>query len=126
MKLKDYIVSAEGVIPYPAPEIKSTNRRLVGQETVGAQSMEVIMGQAEAGSVSREHTHEVEQVIFVLEGGCVVEMFGEKAEVGPNQAIFIPPGVPHQLTVLPDRPMKDLLIFAPPIQWGGVPSEDKK
>lgn len=123
MRLRDCIVSAEGVIPYPAPEIKSTNRRLIGEETVGAKNIEIVLGVAEPGSLSRTHTHSVEQVIYVLEGGCTFEMWGEKEELGPQQAVFIPPNAPHQLTVWPGKQMRSLLIFAPPVVWGGLPPQ---
>jgi len=125
MKLRDCIIIPQNLEPYhPEAHTTTTNRRLIGQETVGARKLEVVLGVVEPGGRAEKHSHPgVEQVVFIIEGRCLVEMWGESGEVGPGEAVFFPPGVAHRITALGDRPGKALVIYSPPIQTLATPFE---
>lgn len=111
-----YFVREADVPAYsPANHAGTTNRRLVGPETVGARSVEVVLGIAEKGGGAHRHSHPgLEQVCYFLEGRARVEVNGEVAELGPGDVAFFPPDAPHIVTTLTDTPVKVLVIYSPP------------
>lgn len=112
-----YIVRLEDVEPYSPPLHSGTvNRRLVGRQSVGAQNIEVVLGVLEKGGGAEKHAHnDVEQAMYILEGRAIVEVGEVREEVGPNTALFFPPGVAHALEVVSETPLKTLVIYGPPI-----------
>ena len=77
----------------------STIRELLGLPTsqlVRNQSLaEAVL---EAGQATERHYHLAsEEIYFLLDGGGRMEIDGEVREVGPGDAILIPPGARHTL-----------------------------
>lgn len=65
------------------------------------------------GNATQRHYHKAsEELYFLLEGTGTMEIDGETREVGPGDAILIPPGAWHQLTA--SAPMRFLCCCAPP------------
>ncbi|MCK9511830.1 MAG: cupin domain-containing protein [Pigmentiphaga sp.] len=58
-----------------------------------------------AGEGAQEHSHPHEQIAICLSGRSRVTLDGEVFEVGPGQAVLIPPNVPHSTYVLEDSEM---------------------
>ncbi len=53
----------------------------------------------EPGQATQRHYHaRSEEIYLLLDGGGSLEIDGEVAEVGPGDAIVIPPGAWHELT----------------------------
>jgi quercetin dioxygenase-like cupin family protein len=48
------------------------------------------------GSPEGLHTHEVDQVFYVIEGSMSIEVAGATHEVPPGNLIVFPAGVPHR------------------------------
>ncbi len=111
-----FVVRANTLEAYqPGNHAGTRNRRLIGPETVGAQKLEVVLGELEPGGEAHRHAHPgIEQVCFVLEGQARVECAGREEEIGPGDACFFPPDTPHRFTAIGDRPVKVLVIYAPP------------
>jgi mannose-6-phosphate isomerase-like protein (cupin superfamily) len=52
----------------------------------------------EPGRATRRHFHRrIEEIYFVLEGTGEMELDGERHDVGPGEAVRIPPGAWHQI-----------------------------
>lgn len=69
------------------------------------------------GEATRPHYHpRTEEIYYLLEGtGCI--RFGDKEhEVGPGDAIAIPPGQPHQIVNTGPGVLKFLCCCAPPYE----------
>jgi len=49
-----------------------------------------------SGSPEGLHTHEVDQIFYVLEGTMSIEVQGATREAGPGSLIVFPAGVPHR------------------------------
>ena len=49
-----------------------------------------------SGSPEGLHTHEVDQIFYVLEGVMSIEVEGRTREAGPGSLIVFPAGVPHR------------------------------
>ncbi|OQX83609.1 cupin [candidate division KSB1 bacterium 4484_87] len=59
------------------------------------------------------HNQEQEEVYFIIEGKGEMCLGEEKMEMTGGQAVFIPPGVFHQLTNIGDEPLKMIYVYGP-------------
>jgi mannose-6-phosphate isomerase-like protein (cupin superfamily) len=112
-----YIVPAASVAPYSPPGHSDTlNRRLIGKDTVGARSLELVYGELQPGGRADRHTHaDIDQAVYVCGGRALAEIGDERAEVGPGTALWIPAGVPHELTSLGPEPLALVVVYVPPL-----------
>ena len=55
-----------------------------------------------AGEGAKEHAHPHEQIAICLSGLSRVTLAGESFDIGPGQAVVIPPNVPHSVQILQD------------------------
>ena len=111
-----YFVRGADVAPYhPANHTGTTNRRIIGPETVGATGVEVLLGVIEKGQGAQPHAHPgIEQVVYMIEGSAVAEVNGERSELGPGDACYFPADAMHVFTVTSDTPAKILVVYTPP------------
>jgi mannose-6-phosphate isomerase-like protein (cupin superfamily) len=67
----------------------------------------------ETGQATQRHYHRAsEEIYFLLEGHGRMELDGEEREVGPGDAVLIPPGAWHQ--IIASAPLRFLCCCAPP------------
>ena len=59
------------------------------------------------------HDHTQEEVYFIIEGSGEVCLGEERRAVTTGQAVYIPPGIFHQLTNTGDRPLRMIYCYAP-------------
>ena len=113
---KRYFIRERDVPTYhPANHSGTTNRRLIGPETVGAKNVEVVLGVIEKNEGAAPHAHpEMEQVCYMLEGTAVAEVAGERCELKAGDSCYFPAGAMHKFTATSDRPVKVLVIYSPP------------
>ena len=64
-------------------------------------------------ATERHHHRESEELYYVLEGSGELEVDGERREVGPGDAVLIPPGARHSFTGGPEG-ARFLCCCAPP------------
>lgn len=117
-----YFVNQQSVTPYhPANHTGTTNYRLIGPETVGANKIEVVLGVIEKGKGALPHSHpDIEQVCYLLEGRALAEVGGQARELGPGDCCFFPADERHTFTVTSDTPVRVLVIYSPP--YGEAPA----
>jgi len=113
---KRYFVRAADVPPYhPANHSGTTNRRLIGPETVEAKNVEVVLGVIENSQGAAPHAHPgMEQVCYLLEGTAVAEIDGQRCELHPGDSCYFPPGMRHTFIATSETPVKVLVIYSPP------------
>lgn len=113
-----YFIREADVPPYhPANHTGTTNRRLIGAETVGARQLEVLVGVMEKGQGALPHAHPgIEQVCYMLEGTARAEVGGESCELQPGDCCFFPADMPHVFTVTSETPVRVLVIYSPPYE----------
>ena len=115
MPSRYFVRGAEVPGYHPANHTGTTNRRLIGPETVGAKGVEVVLGTIERGQGALPHAHPgIEQVCYMLEGTAVAEVGGERCELGPGDACYFPPDALHVFTVTSDTPARVLVVYSPP------------
>jgi mannose-6-phosphate isomerase-like protein (cupin superfamily) len=113
-----YFVRESDIPPYhPANHTGTVNRRLIGQENVGAAKLEVVLGVVERGKGALPHAHPgIEQACYMLQGRARAEVGGESCELGPGDCCFFPADTPHVFTVVSDEPVRVLVIYSPPYE----------
>jgi len=123
---RGFLVRPADVSAYhPANHTGTTNRRLIGRETVGAKNVEVLLGVIEKGAGAATHAHPgVEQVCYLLEGSATVELDGERREMQPGDACFFPADVMHKFTATSEKPAKVLVVYCPP--YGESPDKVRR
>src|SRR3954463_9051122 len=86
-----YFVRAADVPTYsPANHSGTTNRRLIGPETVGARNVEVVLGVIEKNEGAAPHAQAgMERVCYLLEGRALAEIDGERCELGPGDSLLL-------------------------------------
>ena len=59
------------------------------------------------------HNQAQEEIYFVIEGEGEMCLGGERRALCGGQAVYIPPGVFHQITNVGDRPLRMIYVYAP-------------
>jgi mannose-6-phosphate isomerase-like protein (cupin superfamily) len=91
----------------------STIRVLLDGAT-GAINQSLAEAELEPGQETKRHYHaRTEELYVVLEGTGEMEVDGERAGVGPGDAILVPPGARHQIRTGATR-LRFLCCCAPP------------
>lgn len=97
-------------------EVSSTYLRKIAH----GESLTVAKVEVQAGEVTQTHSHESEEVIYVLHGAWTFHLPDGDVTVRSNQMLFIPPGVEHSSEVLEDTIALDICSKARPDWHSGV------
>lgn len=90
----------------------STIRSILDRANAPVQNQSLAEARVPAGGATQRHYHKLsEEFYFVLEGCGKMEIDGETREVGPGDAILIPPGAWH--TIEAHQAMRFLCCCAP-------------
>jgi len=74
-----------------------TSYLLASRRTCGAEMLTTTLVEISPDGHQRVHSHEPEQVYFVLEGRGLMVVGSEESEVSAGDCVFIPSGIPHGL-----------------------------
>ena len=97
-------------------EVSSNYLRKIAQ----GESLTVARVEVQAGEITQPHSHESEEVIYVLQGAWVFHLPDGDVTVRNNQMLFIPPGVEHSSEVLEDTIALDICSKSRPDWRSGV------
>jgi mannose-6-phosphate isomerase-like protein (cupin superfamily) len=93
----------------------STIRVLLDAHLGGTANQSLAEAWLEPGQATQRHYHaHTEELYVLLEGEGEMEVDGDRARVGPGDAILIPPGARHQIRAAVDAPLRFLCCCAPP------------
>jgi len=68
-----------------------------------------------AGFATGRHVHRVqEETFYLLDGACEWHVGDDIVRATPGTYLFIPPGVPHNITNVSDKPARVLMTVSPP------------
>ncbi|MFB6096912.1 MAG: cupin domain-containing protein [Haloferacaceae archaeon] len=101
-------------IPYEAGESVEAMEGVHLAQLAAGDRMSVQHFFVEPGDVVPEHSHEHEQVGFVLEGSGYFIVDGEETFVAEGDSYVLPGGEPHALENRGDVPMTGIDVFSPP------------
>jgi quercetin dioxygenase-like cupin family protein len=118
MNTSPHVLHPDQVVPYqPANHTGTSNRRIIGRDTVAARHLEVLIGTISKGHGAQRHAHpSLEQASYLLRGAGVSEVYGQERHIGPGDWGFNPKGVFHSFTVTSHEPAQVLVVYAPPYQ----------
>ena len=105
------IIAKEQAPQYERDGIRSF--LLVAESTVGANHITTSLVEMAPGGIQRPHHHDTEQCYMVLEGSGIMEVDGERAEIGPGDTVFIPSSSVHGLVNNGGTTMKYLSAGSP-------------
>jgi len=93
----------------------STIRELLGLPTSSARNQSLAEATLEPGQSTQRHYHrESEEIYYLVKGAGEMEVDGDRARVGPGDAILIPPGAWHEIRAAGEGPLRFLCCCAPP------------
>ena len=112
------IRSREDAVPFKTAD-GSTIRVLLDAASGGAANQSLAEAWLEPGQATERHYHAATEELYVLlEGTGEMEVDGDRAEVGPGDAVLIPPGAWHQIRASAAAPLRFLCCCAPPYSHG--------
>jgi mannose-6-phosphate isomerase-like protein (cupin superfamily) len=93
----------------------STIRSLLDLTTAPVQNQSLAEATLRPGGATARHYHRAsEELYFVLDGRGEMEVDGERASVGPGEAVLIPAGAWHQIRATGKGDLRFLCCCAPP------------
>jgi len=91
----------------------STIRSILDRANAPVANQSLAEAQIPSGGATQRHYHKLsEEFYFILEGSGEMEIDGETRQVGPGDAILIPPGAWHEIRA--GQPLRFLCCCAPP------------
>jgi mannose-6-phosphate isomerase-like protein (cupin superfamily) len=90
-----YILTKNGSPRYKRDHI--TSHLLVSALTCGAENLAITLVEMEPGGVQHVHSHEPEQMYYILEGSGVMTVDDEQRQVRAGDCIYYPPFAKHGL-----------------------------
>jgi mannose-6-phosphate isomerase-like protein (cupin superfamily) len=116
MKPVPTVVRAADLAAYaPANHTGTSNVRVIGPETVGATTLEVLVGTIVKSHGAKPHAHpRLEQCAYMIEGIGESQAQGRIEVMGPGTWTYVPAGVFHSFRVTSDQPGRLLVVYAPP------------
>ena len=91
----------------------STIRSILDRTNAPVEKQSLAEATMAPGQSTERHYHKLcEEFYFLLAGTAQMEIDGESRDVGPGDAILIPPGARHQITAKSD--LRFLCCCAPP------------
>lgn len=106
------IRNVQDQIPFTTKD-GSTIRSILDRANAPVANQSLAEATLPAGTATDRHYHKVsEELYFLLDGSGQMEIDGETRDVGPGDAILIPPGAWHQIRA--SEPLRFLCCCAPP------------
>ena len=96
-----------------APDERFSQKLLSRADGAGAVSVSYVRTPPGGGSPEGLHTHEVDQVFYILSGTMSIEVDGQTFDAGPGSLVVFPAGVPHRNWNAGNEPTVHLNICAP-------------
>ena len=88
-----------------------TLQRLVDAD-VGARATTILVNQFTAGQRVPDHTHDVEEVIVVTAGTCIVALADTEDVLAAGDAVVVPPETVHSIRHVGDLPATVIAVLA--------------
>jgi mannose-6-phosphate isomerase-like protein (cupin superfamily) len=93
----------------------SSIRSLLDRTNSSAANQSLAEATVPPGGATQPHRHpETEEMYYVLSGAGRITVGGETRDVGPLDAVLIPPGTPHTIANTGQKPLVFLCCCAPP------------
>lgn len=92
---------------------------LLGPLNSAARNLVFGLAEFPAGTLAAPHMHEAEEeIIYILEGMGGIIADEHETPLLPGVAVYIPPGLLHQIRVDAGAPLRLVTLFSPPVTPG--------
>jgi putative monooxygenase len=92
---------------------------LLGPQNSSAKNLVFGLAEFPAGTLAAAHVHAAEEeVIYILAGRGAILAGEQEIDLAPGVAIYIPPGLTHQIRAGEPEPLKLVTLFSPPVVPG--------
>jgi quercetin dioxygenase-like cupin family protein len=92
---------------------------LLGPQNSSAKNLVFGLAEFPAGTLAAPHVHQAEEeVIYILAGRGTILAGEQEIPLEPGVAIYIPPGLTHQIRADEPEPLKLVTLFSPPVVPG--------
>jgi mannose-6-phosphate isomerase-like protein (cupin superfamily) len=99
---------------------------LLGPLNSGAKNLTFGLAEFPGRTQAAPHVHQgEEEIIYILSGSGAAIAGDEEIPLAPGVAVFIPPGLTHQIRVDSPEPLRLVTLFSPPVTPGAY-DPDKK
>ena len=116
--------SGETVVGWDEIELEKVTE-LISRKLIAGDRQMLVQVYLKRGALVPLHTHESEQITYVLDGMLKVRIDGEDVIVRDGEVVRIPSGVPHQTEALADTFELDL--FCPVrAEWLGENGRNRR
>ena len=100
---------------------------LLGPQNCQAKNLVFGVAEFPAGTLAAAHTHQAEEeIIYILSGAGAIIADREETHLEPGVAVFIPPGLVHQIRTDGGEPLKLVTLFSPPVTPGAYDPNKKQ
>ena len=93
-------------------------RVLLDEQSCGAKNFSFLVNTMKAGlncnMTGSGHSHKEEHCLYTLSGKGGISIDGEKYNLEPNTAVYVPPGAMHFMWADPDTDFTYIVIYSPP------------
>lgn len=112
---KAFVKSVKDVVPVCPPKHEGTDSwPLVTPKLGGGDSIEFFVTEIRPGGAALEDIHETaDHVYFFISGRGYSIVEGQRFDVGPGDALWIPRNSVHELKVIGNETLRFTVLFAP-------------
>ena len=103
-----------------------TCKILVSPEETGTREVSALFVEFEPGKGTPVHTHNGTELMFVTDGQGVSVEQGKEVSISTNSVVLAEKDIPHQIVNGPDRPMRMLCVYVPPLPDAYIKENYKK
>lgn len=99
--MKAFLKNAKDVAPVcPSRHVDADSWPLVTPKLGGSDAIELFLTEIRPGGAGLEDVHEtIDHVFFIISGRALVIVGGERFNVGPGDALFVPRNSTHEFHV---------------------------
>jgi quercetin dioxygenase-like cupin family protein len=92
---------------------------MLGPINSGAKNLTFGLAEFPGGTLAAPHVHAgEEEIIYILSGTGATIAGDQEIELAPGVAVFIPPGLTHQIRADEPEPLRLVTLFSPPVTPG--------
>ena len=118
MTTKNYLFPLKDAEEKPTHGGAAIFRILLDEEKCGAKNFSFLVNTMKAGLncnvTGTGHSHEEEHCMYTLSGKGGIIIDGEKLNLEPNMAVYVPPGAMHFMWAEPEEDFTYIVIYSPP------------
>lgn len=99
---------------------------MLGPQNCQTQNLTFGLADFPGGTLASPHTHDTqEEILYVISGQGAIIAGDQEVSMVPGAAVFIPPGLPHQIRADGTETLRMVTLFSPPVIPGAYdPGKD--